>query len=308
MLSRIGVIALNTYREAVRARILIGLFVLSLLTAGYALVVATYASRSALRIVSDLTTLGMSLYAVLVAVVMGASSLYRELEQKTIFPILARPIRRWEYLLGKVMGTLLTLLVFLLGSAGVGFVCLAIKERDSFLPGLALIGSFGVFAAGIKLQRVRSWLPMVWAGLVFSAGLIWASGAAVDRRVILVALVLSWLEVAIVVAVAMVFSAFSSPFLTAVLTTWVFLVGRSADTLAKLPERVFGPAVHELGVVLSKVFPNLMVYVPPRPLLAGEVAAPSLGYYLSLAAVQSAAWVVLLLAVAAMLFRRRDFT
>jgi len=118
MLTRVAVIALNAYRESVRARILHGLFALALGTAGYALIVGAYASRRRLRVVSDLGAASTSLYAIVVAVVLGATSLYRELELKTIFPILARPIRRSEYLLGKLLGTVLTLAVFIATNSG----------------------------------------------------------------------------------------------------------------------------------------------------------------------------------------------
>ena len=108
MLARVGVVAFNAYREAVRARVLHGLFGLAIATAAYSLVVGAYASQSQMRVVSDLGAASISLYAVIVAIVLGATSLYRELEQKTIFPVLARPIRRAEYLVGKLLGTLLT--------------------------------------------------------------------------------------------------------------------------------------------------------------------------------------------------------
>ena len=96
MLARVLVIALNTYREAVRARILHGLFALALATMGYALVVGAYTSKNQLRVVSDLGAASISLYAIVVAIVLGATSLYRELELKTLFPILARPVSRAE--------------------------------------------------------------------------------------------------------------------------------------------------------------------------------------------------------------------
>jgi hypothetical protein len=79
MFRRIAVIALNTYREAVRARILHGLFGLALATLGYALVVAAFALRETLRVVSDLGAASISIYSILVAIVLGATSLYREL-------------------------------------------------------------------------------------------------------------------------------------------------------------------------------------------------------------------------------------
>ena len=105
MFTRIGVVALNTYREAVRARVLHGLFGLALVTAGYCLVVGQFALHSALRVISDLGAATVSFFGIVVAVVLGATSLYRELELKTVFPILARPIHRAEYLVGKYLGT-----------------------------------------------------------------------------------------------------------------------------------------------------------------------------------------------------------
>ena len=114
-------------------------------------------------------------------------------------------------------------------------------------------------------------------------------------------------EVALVTAIATVFAAFSSPFLTAVFTFGVFAVGRSADTLARLPVRIFGSVLTGMGSVLAKVVPNLMLYVPPRPLLTGEASGQSLGSYLGMALLHSLVWSVLLLTCASVLFRRRDF-
>jgi len=139
------------------------------------------------------------------------------------------------------------------------------------------------------------------------AGALFASAAPDDRRVVLGSALLTFSEVSLVTAIATVFAAFSSPFLTAIFTFGVFAVGRSADTLARLPKRLFGPALAQGGAYLAKVVPNLMLYVPPRPLLTGEAAGVSLGSYLAMAALHSLAWSVLLLTAASLLFRRRDF-
>src|SRR4029079_1041610 len=103
-----------------------------------------------------------------------------------------------------------------------------------------------------------------------------ASKAGGERQVVVVSGILTVAEIAIVTAIAMLFSSFSSPFLTAIFTLMVFLIGRSADTLGNLPARVFGDGVHTAGLVLSKVFPNLNIYVPPRPVLLGQVPTISL--------------------------------
>src|SRR6188768_3710116 len=132
MLARISVVALNTYREAVRARVLHGLFALAIATAGYCLVVGAFALNSSLRVVSDLGAASISIYGIVVAVVLGATSLYQELQLKTIFPILTRPLRRWEYLVGKYLGTLLTLLVFVCMNTGALLLALANMAGRSF--------------------------------------------------------------------------------------------------------------------------------------------------------------------------------
>ena len=309
MLARIGVIALNTYREAVRARVLHGLFALALATGAYALVVGQFALRDSLRVVSDLGSASISLYAIIVAVVLGATSLYRELELKTIFPILARPLRRSEYLVGKYAGTVLTLGVFIAANAGALLLALGrLTDRSLGLVvgvGLGCTAVLGLVAW--RLPRWRTALPIPWALLLLAAGYWLSSGAPDDRRVILGSAALTLCEVTVVAAIATVFASFSSPFLTAVFTFSVFLVGRSADTLAHLPPRVFGPTVQTLGEVLSKIVPNLMLYVPPRPLLTGEISTTPLGDYLLLALAQALAGAVGLLSVASLIFRRRDF-
>ena len=114
--AKVLAIMFNTYREAVRARILHGLFALAVASALYALIVGQYASRNSLRVVSDVGSFAVSIYGIVVAIVMGATGLYREVELKTVFPILARPLTRGQYLLGKYLGTMQTLLVFMLAN------------------------------------------------------------------------------------------------------------------------------------------------------------------------------------------------
>jgi ABC-type transport system involved in multi-copper enzyme maturation permease subunit len=309
MLPRIGAITLNTYREAVRARVLHGLFALALGTLGYALVVGAFAVRNTMRAVSDIGSGSISIYGIIVAVVLGATSLYRELELKTVFPILARPIGRGEYLTGKYVGTLVTLAVFIAANSAALLLALGVLSGRSLAMTLGVgLGSIGlVVLVGWRAPRWRSYLPIPWAVALSLVAWWLAQGAPDDRRVVLGSALLTLCEVGIVAAIATLFSSFSSPFLTAVLTFSVFLVGRSADTLAHLPPRVFGHAIQHMGVVLAKVVPNLMLYVPPRPLLTGAASGPSLGHYVALAAGQALAWSVGLLAVASLIFRRRDF-
>ena len=309
MLSGVSVVAFNTYREAVRARILHGLFALALGTAGYSLVVGAFALSSSLRVVSDLGAASISIYGIVVAVVLGATSLYRELELKTIFPILARPIKRSEYLVGKYLGTVLTLAVFIAADSGALLLALGVEGGRSILSALALAAGLTTLASGAALRwaRWRTFLPIPWAFGLLLAGALFAAAAPDDRRVVLGSALLTLSEVAVVAAIATVFASFSSPFLTAVFTFGVFIIGRSADTLARMPVRIYGALLTRFCGWVAKVVPNLMLYVPPRPLLTGEASGAGLGSYLGMAVLHALAWSVLLLTAASMLFRRRDF-
>ncbi len=309
MLGRIATVAYNTYRESVRTRLLLALAALALATALYAIAVGAFTLKDAPRVVADLGAASISAYAVLVAIIVGGTSLYRELEQKTIYPLLARPIRRGEYLVGKYLGTVLTLLVFIAFDAAVVLLIVATMAGRS--PGLTIpIGLGGAAALALtawKAPRMATVLP-VPLGLVLVALGAWLALPAPDeQRVVLGQSFLALLEVGIVAAIATLFSSFSSPFLSTVFTLSMVVVGRSADSLARLPAKTFGPTIHRAGEIMSHLVPNLLVYVPPRPLLTGESATAQLGPHLALATVQAVAWAVGLVALASLIFRRRDF-
>jgi len=310
MLVRLAVVMLNTYREAVRARVLHGLFALALVTAGYCMVVGELSTGNAPRVLSNLGAASVALYGSAVAIVLSATALHREIELKTLFPIPARPIARWEYVVGKYLGTLLTLGVFVLGNAAVFLGALAVAGGTPLWQplGLAALAIAGLMLVAWRAPRWATVAPAIAALLLMLAG-AWLSGDSPDdRRVLLCSAVLTVLEVGVVGAIALLFSAFSSPFLTAILTLGVFIVGRSADMLAALPPRLFGEGLARFGALLSRVVPNLMLYVPERAVLTGENLQGA-GYgYLGLAALQTLGWAILLLGGASWIFRRRDLT
>ncbi len=309
MFGRVFAIALNTYREAVRARVLLGLLGLALGTSGYSLVIATMAVRQETRIIADIGAASMSLYAILVAIVLGATSLYRELELKTVFPILTRRLRRHEYLLGKYFGILAVILAFIAVDGATVFTMLAVQSEKvasrALIAAVSLLAILGVGLWRAKHSRVFFILPWSLVALAVLASISGDAGG--ERQVVLISMALTMAEVSIVVALAMLFSSFSSPFLTAIFTVMMFLIGRSADTLANLPVRYFGQTIRAIGVVLSKIVPNLNVYVPARPLLLGQVAHISLVKYVSSAWGVAIFYAAVLLTLSAVVFRRRDF-
>jgi Cu-processing system permease protein len=309
MMVRVSAIALNTYREAVRARLLLGVFALGLATCGYSLIVGTLSLHNERRVIADIGAASFSLYGVLVAIVLGSTSLYRELEHKTVFPILSRPIRRWEYLVGKYLGTVLTVAVFLAVQASTLFSLLALEAGQAAWKVGALaavmLGTLGTLLVRARLTRVFVVIP--WALALVVACWVLAAPALEERRLVTAAAVLAVCEVSIVAAVATLFSSFSSPFLTATATAMIFIIGRSADTMAHLPKRQFGGWTL-VGRVLARVFPNLHTYVPARALLLGQAAEEPVWPYVAMAGLQAVSYVTALLVIAALAFRKRDFS
>ncbi|NUO48214.1 MAG: ABC transporter permease [Polyangiaceae bacterium] len=308
MLGRVLTIALNTYREAVRARILLGLAGVAFCVSAFSLVIASFTLNSAPRVVSDLGAASISLFSVIVAVVIGATTLYRELEQKTIFPILARPISRGEYVVGKYAGILLTIFTFIAADTGlVLMLCAALgKQSPTLIIGVFLVIQLG-WVLGVKWPGAWTFGPIPWAVVMLVAGVLLSGGVPDERRVVLTQALLSFLEVGIVAAIALLMSSFSTPFLSALLTVGLWIVGRSSDSLARFPKKFFGPAAADFFKALGKVVPNLHVYVPPRPLLTGEAADVNRLDYMLLAALTAIGWAIGLLAVASFVFKRRDF-
>ena len=309
MFGRVLAIALNTYRESLRARILIGLAGAAFAVALYSIIVGAYTLRQSARVVSDLGIASISIFGLAVAIIIGATSLYRELEQKTIFPILARPIRRGEYLIGKYLGTLLTVAVFVLADAG---LLLLISAGVSGRPIGLVIGAgaaslVALAVAAWRLPPLRTYGFLPWSVVFLGIGIALSSVSPVERQVVLVGSGLALLEVGIIAAWATFFSSFSTPFLSALLTLGMLLIGRNADMLAKLPAKYFPAFITEGGKQLARVVPNLQIFVPARPLLAGEVAEVNLATYLGWAGVTSLAWTIALLALSAFIFKRRDF-
>ena len=310
MIARVIAIALNTYREAVRARLLLGLFAIALATCGYSLIVASLSLHNELRVIADLGAASISLYGVVVAIVLGSTSLHRELEYKTIFPILSRPLRRWEYIVGKYLGTILTVCVFVSIDAAALFTLLALEAGQTpwklGAMALVMLGVLVVFS--LRARHTRVYVVIPWSAVLAVLAWLVASPAARDRQLVSASVVLALGEVAIVAAIATFFSSFSSPFLTATFTGMIFVIGRSADTLAHLPKKLFGQTIVASGRAMARVLPNLHVYIPPRSLLLGEVATAPVWSYVAAAMVHAIFYVTALLVGSALAFSRRDFS
>ncbi len=130
MLNRIFGVAVNTFRESLRDRVLVALIVTAIVVMAGAKVIQPVAMGEADKIIKDLGLSAITLFCVLIAVLVGGRIVYREVEKRTIYLILARPVRRLEFILGKYMGLMAVLVLSLLIMTA-GFYLILLISRVS---------------------------------------------------------------------------------------------------------------------------------------------------------------------------------
>src|SRR5688572_19133235 len=111
MTGRIWAIALNTFREAVRIRVMYGILVLVVGANLMSLALGQMAAIEGARVTRDIGLAGISLFGSLTAIFLGVFLLYTEVQRRTIHSIVSKPIERWEFVVGKYVGMVLVLSV-----------------------------------------------------------------------------------------------------------------------------------------------------------------------------------------------------
>ncbi len=111
MFDRIAAIALNTFREAIRNRILYLLLVFAVAMISFAQILSLLTVGSEEKIIKDFGLASIDVFGVLTAVFIGVGLVSREIERRTVYTLLAKPLHRFEFVLGKFGGLTLTLLV-----------------------------------------------------------------------------------------------------------------------------------------------------------------------------------------------------
>lgn len=308
-IARIYAIALNTYREAVRDRVLFGVLVLAAGVLALTLALGELSLDQQIRVVTDLGLASISLFSVVVAIFLGSSLLYKEIERKTLYVILPKPIARFEFLLGKYFGIVATCAVFIAIMGTLQLLVTSIQAGASTMLVIVVpVALLGALAIGFLVSKDRTLVVPIWSAVALVASAWVASTVDVGLFQLLASMLLSLGEVLILTAVALLFSSFSTPFLTGAFTFGVWLVGRAAHDMVVMKTRVLSPAMKSFLRGLAEVVPNFNLFVPGRTTLVtkgsafGEpltYVATSMGYAILYAGVT--------LVVASLIFRRRDF-
>jgi len=210
MTSRIAWIAFNTFREAVRERVLYNLVFFALLMVGSALLFGGISIGVERLFLINLGLTSISLFGVLIAIFLGIGLVFKEMEKRTLYTMLSRPVRRWEFIVGKFFG--------LAGTLGVNTVFMAA----------------GFYAALFYLER---------------------SFTAADAH-LLVALYFIMLQLLMVTALALLFSTFSSPVLSAVFAFALFIAGSFAEDLRAFAAMSEVASTRWMAITAAYLVPN----------------------------------------------------
>jgi len=256
MNARIAHIASNTFREAVRDRVLYNLIAFALLLSGAAILIGQISIEIEKLVVINLGLTAVSLFGVVIAIFIGIGLVSKEIEKRTLYTVLSRPVRRWEFIVGKFFG--------LAGTLAVNTFFMAV----------------GVFAA------------LFYVAHRFSK----------PDALILVALYFIILEFLIICSLALLFSSFSSPLLSAVFAFSLFVIGSFADDL-----RGFARLTHGVTRWLATGAAYLVPNFSTLNVISAVAHEQSLSFQLILQnTLYAVFYTVMALSGAVLIFERRD--
>jgi ABC-type transport system involved in multi-copper enzyme maturation permease subunit len=261
-------IAVNAFRESVRDKVLYNLVLFAILMIGASYLLGQLTAGQDVKIIKDLGLSAMSVFGLFIAVFIGIGLVSKEVERRSVYGLLPKPIHRYQLILGKYAGLSLTLVVNIL------------------IMTLAFYAVLLYTAWGVDPVVQRAWdAPALDPALLKAIGLI-------------------FIELLLVTAIALFFSTFSTPILSAALTFGLFVVGHFSTDLRNFDEVVNSPAAVRLARGLYWVLPNLAQFDVKTRVVHGEPVPIG---YIALTGGYAALYTAMLLTMAVVIFSRRDF-
>jgi ABC-type transport system involved in multi-copper enzyme maturation permease subunit len=261
-------IAVNVFRESVRDRVLYNLVLFAVLLISSSYLLGQLTAGQDVKIIKDLGLAATSVFGLFIAIFIGIGLVSKEVERRSIYALLAKPISRTQFVIGKYCGLVLTLAV-----------------------------NVAVMTAALYL--VLTYMT-VTESAEFKAG--W-DAPGIDPA-LLKAIFLIFLQLAIVTAIAVFFSTFSTPILSAARTFGIYIAGHFNTDLKNFDRIVESKPAIWLAHGIYYLLPDLSAFdvktevVHGLPVRAGYVLWTT-GY--------GAAYIAALLLAATIIFSRRDF-
>ena len=207
-MGKIIAIALNTFRESIRDRIFYSLLFFAVILLAFSMVLGTLTIAEPIKVIKDFGLGAISIVGTLIAIFVGIGMVYKEMEKKTIYVILSKPIARWQFLIGKYCGLSLTIIIEVVVMTVLLFI--------------------------LSYQYVQE-MPIS----------------------LFLAIIPIYFELQLILAVAFLFSTFSSSFLSGMFTLSIFIIGHLTKDLKLLAASGENVLFQQFSNGLYYVFPNL---------------------------------------------------
>jgi ABC-type transport system involved in multi-copper enzyme maturation permease subunit len=261
-------IAVNVFRESVRDKVLYNLVLFAILMIGSSYLLGQLTAGQDVKIIKDLGLSATSVFGLFIAVFIGIGLVSKEVERRSVYSLLPKPIHRYQLILGKYAGLTLTLAVNVL------------------VMTVAFYAVLMYTAWGVDPVVQSAWdAPALDPALLKAIGLI-------------------LVELLLVTAIALFFSTFSTPILSAALTFGIFVVGHFSTDLRNFDQVVDSPAAVRLARGMYWLLPNLAQFDVKTQVVHGQ--AVPLGY-LAMTTAYAALYAAMLLTIAVYVFSQRDF-
>ena len=211
-------IAINTFREAIRDKVLYSLLIFTVMVIAASVLLGQLTIGQDQRVIKDMGLASMSLFGVLIATFVGTSLVHKEIRKKTIYTIISKPIHRYEFILGKYFGLLLTM-----------FVQLSIM-------------TVVLFAVIISHRLIFAQSP---------------AGNSTGYILMMKAITLIFVELMLVTSIAILFSTISTPALSVFFTLSVYVIGHLTVDIRELGVALENSLLKGLCSLCYYLLPNL---------------------------------------------------
>lgn len=257
-LSRTLVIASNVFREVIRDRALYLLGFFAAVMVAAVVLVPEVAASTENQIILDIGLAAIGLLGLVITVFVGTGLVNKEIEKRTVYVMVAKPISRTEFIVGKHWGLSAVIALLIVAMTAVYLGILSLKQIPYPLESIALSSLF------------------------------------------------QFLELSLIAAIAILFGVFTSSLLATLLTFAMYLMGHLSQDLLRLGEMAENPGLKQITEGIYLVLPDLTRLNLKNQAIYGVELLPPVPELLSSAA-YGLAYTTLLLAIAILIFSRRQF-
>jgi ABC-type Na+ efflux pump permease subunit len=263
MIGRIWAITGNTLTDLTRQKVFYFLLIFALVLIGSSLFLARFTFQQEFQILKDVSLGAMSIFTSLLAILATARLISQEIEDRTIYTVLAKPVPRFEYLLGKLVGVLLLLAISTLLMSALFLAVLFLREQTAISEAMRQMSHAPREQIDEAIRAVR------------------ASAFDID---IFPGIAVIYLKAGLLAALTLFVSTFATTnIFTVVVMAFVYFIGHLQATAREywLQEHSTGWLTHAFLAVVALLFPDLQAFNLVDDIVAG--AAIPLGLFLKTA-------------------------